>query len=148
MTNNSALLSTEGILILCAYILTLIGIGWLGKKAQKEQSLSDFYLAGRGMSFFVLFLTLYATQYSGNTLVGFAGRAYREGYQALVLITFLSAAVGAIAIYAPKLYKLSKKHGFITPSDYIEHRFKNKNLTYLSAALCLIALANYILTNL
>ena len=54
MTNNSALLSTEGILILCAYILTLIGIGWLGKKAQKEQSLSDFYLAGRGMSFFVL----------------------------------------------------------------------------------------------
>lgn len=148
MTNNSALLSTEGILILCAYILTLIGIGWLGKKAQKEQSLSDFYLAGRGMSFFVLFLTLYATQYSGNTLVGFAGRAYREGYQALVLITFLSAAVGAIAIYAPKLYKLSKKHGFITPSDYIEHRFKYKNLTYLSAALCLVALANYILTNL
>ena len=146
--NNSALLSTEGILILCAYILTLIGIGWLGKKAQKEQSLSDFYLAGRGMSFFVLFLTLYATQYSGNTLVGFAGRAYREGYQALVLITFLSAAVGAIAIYAPKLYKLSKKHGFITPSDYIEHRFKYKNLTYLSAALCLVALANYILTNL
>ena len=43
MTNNSALLSTEGILILCAYILTLIGIGWLGKKAQKEQSLDVLY---------------------------------------------------------------------------------------------------------
>ena len=80
--NNNALLSTEGVLILCAYILTLIGIGWLGKKAQKEKSLADFYLAGRGMGFFVLFLTLYATQYSGNTLVGFAGRVYREGYQA------------------------------------------------------------------
>ena len=146
--NNEALLSTEGTLILCAYILTLIGIGWLGKKAQKEKSLSDFYLAGRGMGFFVLFLTLYATQYSGNTLVGFAGRAYREGYQALVLITFLSAAVGAFAIYGPRLYRLSKKHSFITPSDYIEHRFEHKNLTYLSATLCVVALANYILTNL
>ena len=51
--NNNALLSTEGTLILCAYILTLIGIGWLGKKAQKEKSLADFYLAGRGMGFFV-----------------------------------------------------------------------------------------------
>ena len=71
--NNDALLSTEGTLILCAYILTLLGIGWLGRKAQKEKSLADFYLAGRGMGFFVLFLTLYATQYSGNTLVGFAG---------------------------------------------------------------------------
>ena len=59
MTNNNALLSTEGILILCAYILTLIGIGWRGNKPQKEQSLSDFYLAGRGMSFFVLFLTTF-----------------------------------------------------------------------------------------
>ena len=146
--NNNALLSTEGTLILCAYILTLIGIGWLGKKAQKEKSLADFYLAGRGMGFFVLFLTLYATQYSGNTLVGFAGRAYREGYQALVLITFLSAAVGAFAIYGPRLYRLSKKHSFITPSDYIEHRFEYKNLTYLSATLCVVALANYILTNL
>ena len=133
--NNDALLSTEGTLILCAYILTLIGIGWLGKKAQKEKSLSDFYLAGRGMGFFVLFLTLYATQYSGNTLVGFAGRAYREGYQALVLITFLSAAVGAFAIYGPRLYRLSKKYSFITPSDYIEHRYEYKNLTYLSACL-------------
>ena len=146
--NNTALLSPGGIIILCAYIISLIGIGWLGKKAQKEQSLTDFYLAGRGMGFFVLFLTLYATQYSGNTLVGFAGRAHREGYQALVLITFLSAAVGAFAFYGPRLYRLSKKHRFITPSDYIDHRYKNNKLTYLSAAICLIALANYILTNL
>ena len=145
---NTALLSTSGTIILCAYIISLIGIGWLGKKAQKEQSLTDFYLAGRGMGFFVLFLTLYATQYSGNTLVGFAGRAHREGYQALVLITFLSAAVGALAFYGPRLYKLSKKHSFITPSDYIDHRYKHNKLTYLSAAICLVALANYILTNL
>ena len=146
--NNTALLSTSGTIILCAYIISLIGIGWLGKKAQKEQTLTDFYLAGRGMGFFVLFLTLYATQYSGNTLVGFAGRAHREGYQALVLITFLSAAVGALAFYGPRLYKLSKKYKFITPSDYIDHRYKHNKLTYLSAAICLVALANYILTNL
>ena len=146
--NNTALLSSGGIIILCAYILSLIGIGWLGKKAQKEQTLADFYLAGRGMGFFVLFLTLYATQYSGNTLVGFAGRAYREGYLALVLITFLSAAVGAFAFYGPRLYRLSKKYKFITPSDYIHHRYKYNKLTYMSAAICLVALTNYILTNL
>ena len=146
--NNAALLSTGGTIILCVYIVSLIGIGWLGKKAQKEQSLADFYLAGRGMGFFVLFLTLYATQYSGNTLVGFAGRAYREGYHALVLITFLSAAVGALAFYGPKLYRLSKKYKFITPSDYIHYRYKHNRLTYLSAAICLVALTNYILTNL
>ena len=75
MKVDSALLGPGGITFLCFYILTLILIGWLGKKARKENSLSDFYLAGRGMGVLVLFLTLYATQYSGNTLVGFAGRA-------------------------------------------------------------------------
>jgi SSS family solute:Na+ symporter/sodium/pantothenate symporter len=148
MNSETALLGPGGIAFLCVYVLSLILIGWLGKKAQKENSLSDFYLAGRSMGFLVLFLTLYATQYSGNTLVGFAGRAYREGYQALVLVTFLSSAVGAFIVYAPKLYRLSKKYNFITPADYIHFRFKNTKLTLFAASLCLIALANYILTNL
>ena len=119
MNSQTALLGPGGITFLCIYILSLILIGWLGKRARKENSLSDFYLAGRGMGLLVLFLTLYATQYSGNTLVGFAGRAYREGYQALVLVTLLSSAVGAFIVYAPKLYRLSKKYNFITPADYI-----------------------------
>ena len=105
MNSQTALLGPGGITFLCIYILSLILIGWLGKRARKENSLSDFYLAGRGMGLLVLFLTLYATQYSGNTLVGFAGRAYREGYQALVLVTLLSSAVGAFIVYAPKQYR-------------------------------------------
>ena len=148
MQNNAALLGPGGITFLGMYILSLILIGWYGKKARTENSLSDFYLAGRGMGFLVLFLTLYATQYSGNTLVGFAGRAYREGFHAIVLVTLLSSAVGAFIVYAPRLYRLSQKYNFITPADYIHHRFKNNPLTILVASLCLMALANYVLTNL
>ena len=106
--NQTPLLGTGGLMFMGLYLLSLIIIGWLGRKAQKENTLADFYLAGRGLGVFVLFLTLYATQYSGNTLVGFAGRAYRDGYDALVLITFLSAAVGAWLFYAPKLFRLSR----------------------------------------
>ncbi len=146
--NNAALLGPGGITFLALYLTSLILIGWLGRKAQQEDTLSDFYLAGRGMGVFVLFLTLYATQYSGNTLVGFAGRAYRDGYDALVLITFLSAAVGAYLIYAPRLFRLSRTHNFITPGDFIQYRFNHKLMTVLAAVLCITALANYVLTNL
>lgn len=146
--NQTPLLGTGGLIFMGLYLLSLIIIGWLGRKAQKENTLADFYLAGRGLGVFVLFLTLYATQYSGNTLVGFAGRAYRDGYDALVLITFLSAAVGAWLFYAPKLFRLSREHHFITPIDFIEYRFNYKWLSILGALLCITALANYILTNL
>jgi len=77
---NIALLDTTGIVFVGAYLVSLILIGVVGRFARKEDSLSDFYLSGRGMGLFVLFLTLYATQYSGNTLIGMAGKSYRQGY--------------------------------------------------------------------
>ena len=66
--------------VIFIYILSLIGIGWVGYRAREDNSMKDFYLAGRGFGFLVLLLTLYATQYSGNTLFGFTGKAYRIGF--------------------------------------------------------------------
>ena len=54
--------------VLAAYVLGLLAIGiWSGYHAT-EDSFADHYLAGRGLSFSVLLLTLFATQYSGNSL--------------------------------------------------------------------------------
>ena len=145
---SSPLLDNEGIIFLFIYLFSLIGIGILGRFARKEDSLGDFYLAGRGMGGFVLFLTLYATQYSGNTMIGFSGRAYRQGFTALVTITFMCAIIGLYFMYAPKLYTLSKKHSFITLGDFIYHRFKSFHLTFIISIISIIALGNYILTNL
>ena len=51
------------------YLSSLVVIGWIGYRARREHSMRDFYLAGPGIGFVVLLLTLYATQYSGNTLL-------------------------------------------------------------------------------
>ena len=146
--HNEPLLGTGGLIFMGLYLFSLIGIGLAGRLARKENTLSDFYLAGRGMGVFVLLLTLYATQYSGNTMIGFAGKAYRSGYQSLVMVVFMSSIIGAYLIYAPKLFRLSKKHGFITTGDFIHHRFKNTALTIIIVLLSIVALGNYILTNL
>ena len=145
---DQSLLSEGGLIFIGIYICSLLLIGYLGKRASKEQSLNDFYLAGRNMGVFVLFLTLYATQYSGNTLIGFAGRSYRQGFTALVCVTFMISVIGAYLIFAPKLYRLSRKHNFITIGDYIQHRFNCRIFTTFAVILCIIALGNYILTNL
>ena len=63
-----------------AYLLSLLGIGWLAKRARRADTLKDFYLAGNGFGFTVLFLTLFATQYSGNAFFAFTGATYRIGY--------------------------------------------------------------------
>ncbi len=146
--NSSVLLGKTGIIFMIVYLSALIIVGLIGRFTRKENSLADFYLAGRGMGLFVLFLTLYATQYSGNTLIGFAGKAYREGYLAIVSVTFMMAVIGGYLIFAPKLYKLSQQFRFITVGDYIQQRFNSRILTILAVIICIIALGNYIITNL
>ena len=145
---HDPLLSTGGIIFMAIYLGSLILIGLLGRIKRKEDTLSDFYLAGRGMGFFVLFLTLCATQYSGNTIVGYAGKAYREGYTILVAVTFMMSVIGGYLLFAPKLYRLSKKLNFITVGDYIQHRYNSRLFTVITVILLIIALANFILTNL
>ena len=146
--NQDPLLSSSGIIFMVLYLSSLILIGLLGRIKRKEDTLSDFYLAGRGMGFFVLFLTLYATQYSGNTIVGYAGKAYREGYTVLVAVTFMMSVIGGYLLFAPRLYRLSRKLNFITVGDYIQHRYKSRVLTVVAVVLLIIALGNFILTNL
>ena len=148
--NNSgnALLSDGGIIFFILYLCSLLLVGLWGRYKRKENTLSDFYLSGRGMGLFVLFLTLYATQYSGHTLIGFPGQAYRQGYMFLMSVTLMMAVIGAYLMYAPKLQKLSKKYNFITIGDYIQHRFKSEWFTIAVTISCIIALANFILTNL
>ena len=65
---GAILLSPVGASILIAYLTLLVLLGVAGRRARRENSLADFFLAGRNMGLLTLFLTLYATQYSGNAV--------------------------------------------------------------------------------
>ncbi|PCJ61866.1 MAG: hypothetical protein COA79_06110 [Planctomycetota bacterium] len=132
--------------IIVLYIFVLLVIGWFGKKARKKESLKEFYLAGNGFGFIVLVLTLYATQYSGNTLLGFTGRAHKVGFSWVMSLHFMTAIVVFYLIFAPKLYTLSKKYSFITPTDYLNQRFSNKGINIIATIIMVLGLINYLLS--
>jgi SSS family solute:Na+ symporter len=130
------------------YLLSLIGIGLLGKRARKENSLNDFYLAGAGFGAPVLFLTLFATQYSGNTFFAFTGATYRIGYAWITSLHFMTAIVVCYFIYAPRLFVLAKARNYVTPSDYVHDRFRNNVLTVIVTLTLIVVLCNFLLAQL
>ena len=142
------LLGPTGTTFLLIYLASLLLVGWAGRRARKEDSLSDFYLGGRGLGTFVLFLTLYATQYSGNTLVGYAGVSYRTGFKFIVSVVFMMSIVGGYLLFAPRLQALASRFKFLTLGDYLQHRYGDRRITLLATILATWALANYILSNL
>ncbi|MCH1504130.1 sodium:solute symporter family protein [bacterium] len=147
-TATNGILGTAGYIFVGGYLSVLVLLGWLGHRAKKDDSLADFYLGGRGLGLMVLLLTLYATQYSGNTMLGFVGKSYRQGYQFLSAVAFMMAIVGFYLIYAPRLHRLAHKRHYVTMGDYLQDRFRYQPLTILASTLGVLALGNYILTNL
>ena len=130
------------------YLISLIGVGILGKRARRENSLSDFYLAGSGFGFTVLFLTLFATQYSGNTFFAFTGATYRIGYAWILSLHFMTAVVVCYLIYARKLYAIARTKGYITPSDYVDDRYKSDVLTIAVTVTLIVVLCNFLVAQL
>ena len=62
---------------LAIYLAILVVVAVVARRARRDLSPADHFLAGRDLGVFVLFLTLYATAYSGNSLLGYPGEACR-----------------------------------------------------------------------
>lgn len=139
-----------GIIVLLVYAVAMLLIGYfVGRdKPNAQHDLKSYYLAGGNLGVLVLFFTLYATQYSGNTIIGYAPEAYREGFTWWQSVTFFTAVIAGYMLFAPRLYVLAKKHSFVTPTDWVRHRFGSTSLVLLSTVLMFWGLASYLLEQL
>lgn len=140
----------SGIAVLGGYAAVMLLIGYFAGRAQPgvRESVKSYYLAGGGLGFVALFFTLYATQYSGNTIIGYAPTAYRMGFPWLQSIMFMTFIVGAYLVFAPRLYVIAKRQNFITPADWVRHRFRSTSVTLLAVFLMLWGIGNYLLEQL
>lgn len=138
----------SGIMVIGVYLLTLLAMGWAAKRLSRERTLSDFYLAGRQLGLVTLFLTLYATQYSGNTLLAFSGKGYSIGFAWLMSVQFMIAIVVAYLALAPRLWRLSREKDLVTPSDYVLFRYQKPALAILVSLIMIFVAANFAIVQL
>ncbi|MFT5351485.1 MAG: SSS family solute:Na+ symporter [Planctomycetota bacterium] len=135
-------------IFIALYISSLLVVGVFAYRARQEDTLKDFYLAGSGFGFTVLLLTLYATQYSGNSLFGFTGMTYRIGYSWIMSVHFMIAIVIFYQLIAVRLFRLARDRGYITPVDFLHDRFQSKAISFIAAIVMILALSNFLLAQL
>jgi Na+/proline symporter len=130
----------------------MLGVAELARRARRDESPTDHFLGGRELGVFVLFLTLYATAYSGNSLLGYPGKAYRSGFSFIMATGFMMAIIVTFHALVPKLRPIATQHAFVTPGDWVRHRFgAGRTARWLElsiGALMTIALGNFLLAQL
>ncbi|PMG94635.1 sodium:solute symporter family transporter [Vibrio breoganii] len=105
-------------IVVVAYFLFLIAIGWMFRKF--TTSTSDYFRGGGKMLWWMVGATAFMTQFSAWTFTGAAGRAFSDGF--VVVILFLANAFGYLCNYlyfAPKFRQLR----VVTAIDAIRMRF-------------------------
>jgi Na+/pantothenate symporter len=96
-----------GLAGLVMYLVLLFAVAEAARRARRSATPADHFLAGRELGVFVLFLTLYATAYSGNSLLGYPGEAYRRGYSWIMATGFMMSIIVVFHALVPKLRPLA-----------------------------------------
>ncbi len=142
----------QGLVALGLYIVFVLVIAEWANRAKRRESPGEHFLGGRDLGVFVLFLTLYATAYSGNSLLAYPGRAYVSGFSFIMSTGFMMSIIVVFHALAPKLRPLAVRHRFVTPGDFVRQRFAGEPgldaLRIVIGALMAIALANFLLAQL
>jgi SSS family solute:Na+ symporter len=89
-------------LIPLIYLVAILWVAWASSRQVKTPE--DLFLAGRGLGFGVIGLSLFASNVSSTTLIGLSGAAYTSGiavanYEWMAAVVMVFAAVFLIPVY-------------------------------------------------
>lgn len=113
---------TPTLTLLLFYSGALVLVGALVSRRVKLAG--DFFVAGRALPGWLVFVTLLAANVGAGSTVGATGLGYRYGLSAWWWSG--SAALGCVLlglVVAPRLHGLAAARGFLTVGDFLEARF-------------------------
>lgn len=134
--------------IVVPIVIYIVATFIIGLKAHgvKESSAEDYFLCGRGVTWWHLGLTLFATWFSTFAFLGVPGFFYERGIKWFVACATYNIAAAFLAWFiGRKVWLVGKKRGHITPADMLVDFYKSERLRSIVAVVCILALIPYCL---
>ena len=132
---------TLKLVVLVVYFGILLGIGYFASK--KISSLSDYYVGGKKLGYWIAALSARSTGESGWLLIGVTGMGAIMGFSALWIV--VGEVIGVWLSWqfmAQKFKRLTDQYGSITIPDFLVGHFKPK--THLIRIISATALSLFV----
>lgn len=113
--------------VLVVYFALVIGVGIA--VGRRRTSSADYFLAGRRLGWFVIGLSLFASNISSTTLIGLAGAGYHTGISISAYEWMASLVLVVFAIFVIPFYLSTRIY---TVPEYFEKRFNAACRYYFS----------------
>ncbi len=126
-------LSTIDILVFVGFVIAVIAVGMI--KSRKEATSEDYFLAGRGLSWWLIGFSLIAANISTEQFVGMSGQA--AGYLGLAIASYEWMAAITLVVVAFVFLPKFLKSGIYTIPEFLEYRY-NETSRVIMACLTMI----------
>ncbi len=131
----------EFIALIIFYAIIGTAIALYARRGVRTQE--DYFIGGRNIGGIISALTYAATTYSAFMMVGLVGLSYKTGVGAAGFeLMYLVGTLFLLSYYAPKVWKLGKEKGLVSPAEIFTHRY-GVVTAKLATILALIALIPY-----
>ena len=107
------------ILVFVAFVVTVVSIGLL--KSRKEKTGEDYFLAGRGLSWWLIGFSLIAANISTEQFVGMSGQA--ADWLGMAIASYEWMAAITLIVVAFLFLPSFLKSGIYTIPEFLEYRY-------------------------
>jgi SSS family solute:Na+ symporter len=136
---------TFTIVIVLFVIVTGVGFGaarW--RRADNMKHLDEWGLGGRGFGTFITWFLLGGDLYTAYTFIAVPALVFGSGSIGFYAVAYTIMVFPIVFIFLPRLWSVSRVHGYITPADFIRGRYGSRGLALAAAFTGILALMPYI----
>jgi solute:Na+ symporter, SSS family len=134
-----------GVFVFFFAAVTVIGfLAARWRRAENALNLDEWGLGGRSFGTLVTWFLLGGDLYTAYTFVAVPAAVYAAGAAGFFAVPYTILIYPLAFVFLPRLWSVSRRHGYVTPSDFVRGRYGSKGLSVAVALTGLLATMPYI----
>ncbi|MEV0535034.1 monocarboxylate uptake permease MctP [Kitasatospora sp. NPDC050463] len=133
------------VFVLFFVLVTVMGfLASRWRRADDAQHLDEWGLGGRSFGTWVTWFLLGGDLYTAYTFVAVPAAVYATGAAGFFAVPYTIIAYPLVFLFLPRLWSVSRVHGYVTPADFVRGRYGSKPLSLVVALTGILATMPYI----
>ena len=123
------------------------GVGFAAarwRRAEDKLHLNEWGLGGRGFGTFITWFLLGGDLYTAYTFIAVPAVIFGAGAAGFFAVPYTIIVFPIVFVFAPRLWSVSRVHGYITPADFVRGRYGSQGLALAVAVTGILATMPYI----
>ncbi|MFD9125821.1 monocarboxylate uptake permease MctP [Kitasatospora sp. NPDC059571] len=114
------------------------------RRADDALHLDEWGLGGRSFGTWITWFLLGGDLYTAYTFIAVPAAIYGTGAAGFFAVPYTIIAYPLVFLFLPRLWSVSRVHGYVTPADFVRGRYGSKALSLVVALTGILATMPYI----